>query len=377
MPYRMKLGNILDSNDDAIINSLGIHTNTYGRLCKSIITGSKSLELKNYIDNLGNVNVLDTFITKGYSLNTKNIIHIITPFKKNDPNCVQLTKAYMTLINKAIENGFKSLSIAFIGTGANGYNDVEASDAISRAVDQLISEEEKKEKEILTITLYVKPKTKQEVLDEIKAVRSEISYDEMLKIKNSGPFSNTIRLLEDNHLFSNERIQFINYYKYRLKTNSIRMSDKIKLANYTLSDRNLDSYGIVDLVDKSGTIKHPYDFVDSYVYKNEQLWKDRGEKKSTARLNEAGVDKKKRNLFRNGTIIREKDLYSMAFTLNMNKEELFTFMLINNTTFNPLNEHSLFFMEFINGIYGTINTFQELIEKADAVYEINFGDVLK
>ncbi len=372
MPYKMKLGNILDSTDDAIINSLGVHTNVYGRLCKNIIDGANSVVLKNYIDNLGKVNILDTFVTKGYNLKSHNIIHIVTPFKKYDNDGTQLTNAYRAIFNKAIENGFKSISIAFIGTGANGYSDKEASNAISIAVDEIIEKEENENKEILSITLYVKPKTREELFKEVKLIHRE-------RIIYSG-FANDEKYIsiKPNHSVSFDNDDFINNYRFKAK-NGIKISneEKIILAQLTTCEPNemLEVYN--EYIKNGKSISYTYDFVTNYINVHNEEWKNKKEPKDTARLNEAGIDKKKRyNLSLQKTRIDSDVLFAIAFVLGMNKAETLMLMQINGTTFNIFDDHSIFYMEYLNDVYGDIDTFSDFNNTAWNVYHISFGNLI-
>ena len=376
MPYIMKLGNILDSTDDAIINSLGIHTNVYGRLCKAIINESKSDELKKYIDNLGKVNILDTFVTKGYNLKP-NIIHIVTPFKKHDNGIDLLTQAYEKLINNAIEKGYKSLSIAFIGTGANGYSDVEASNSISLAVDKLLSEEEKQNKDILSVTLYVKPKTREEILNEVHFVERETRFDEYRNSRSDLYTDENIstQLLKHDYVNYLFKERFLYDYKKRLDNDKLRNSDRIILAQLTLSSDNNYNNFPSHLVDNGAKIYYPFDFVDNYINEHFDEWKENNSPKDTTRLNEAGIDRKKRFNLHTQTKINSKDLFSIAFTFGMNKEETIMFMLINGTSFSPLDKYSMFYLEYLNGMYGEINTMDQLASCAWELYKIEFGNM--
>lgn len=376
MPYVMKLGNILDSTDDAIINSLGIHTNVYGRLCKNIIEEAKSTELKNYIDNLGQVNILDTFVTKGYNLKAKNIIHIVTPFKKYDNDSSQLTKAYEILFSKAIENGYKSLSISFIGTGANGYSDVEASNAISLAVDKIISEEEKLDKDIIKITLYVKPRTREEILKEVQHIRRETSFNEFRSeiVSNQKMAMPSGRGIDEEYKHFQFKEMFIESYKQKFYNGTLKDSDRMMLASLTSSFDD-DYYYFPRYLFDSGKIHYPYDYIQSYVYAHCDEWKKNKELKYTQRLGIAGINKNKKFHLTTTQKINSKDLFSIAFTFGMSKEETLLLMAINGTTFNILDKHSLFYLEYLNGIFGPIDTMQKLYSTSFKVYQITFGNV--
>lgn len=109
---------------DAIINSLGILENVtrYGRLCKNIVEGANSPKLKKEIESFkdkafpGKI-----FLTSGYELPAKHIIHIVTPLFEMDKDLEGLEEAYKKALVFAYEKGYKKIGVPLIGTGSNGY----------------------------------------------------------------------------------------------------------------------------------------------------------------------------------------------------------------------------------------------------------------
>ena len=122
--------NIVDSDCDCIVNSLGPETNVFGAICKSIVSFAKSKEIEKMLVEHPTGNIFDIFVTDSGKLKSKKIIHIIMPFKKNDKFNKHLKKAFSLVIDKAIELGMKSIAIPCIGTGANGYSKKDIYDAI-------------------------------------------------------------------------------------------------------------------------------------------------------------------------------------------------------------------------------------------------------
>ena len=112
---------------DVIVNSLGIVTNHYGAICKSILHASKSKELQKLIDDKnGKIEVGDMFFTDSYGLPAKKILHLVTPFYEFDKEYTAFETAIRDLLNLCRASGYKSISIPVLGTGANGYNPIEA-----------------------------------------------------------------------------------------------------------------------------------------------------------------------------------------------------------------------------------------------------------
>ena len=83
MPLQVKYDDVTTYKVDAIVNSLGVYGNVYGKLCKNIITKAKDDELKAFIDKQHN-SIGTVLVTTAGNLNCKNIIHVVTPFKKDD-----------------------------------------------------------------------------------------------------------------------------------------------------------------------------------------------------------------------------------------------------------------------------------------------------
>ena len=109
---------------DAIVNSLGIRENIkiYGKICKNILKAADSKELEKKI--LEQEQWADPgymFITKGYKLPAKNIIHIATPYYDYDNQLEALEFAYKLALVTAFKKGWTKIALPIIGTGANGY----------------------------------------------------------------------------------------------------------------------------------------------------------------------------------------------------------------------------------------------------------------
>ena len=121
--FKIQYGDITKIKCDVIVNSVGVDTTNYGGICASVLKAANSPELKNLIDNLNDVyTVGEYFITEGYGLECKNIIHLITPHYDNDPNYTQFRECIKRILNECQKNGFKDICIPSIGTGANKYD---------------------------------------------------------------------------------------------------------------------------------------------------------------------------------------------------------------------------------------------------------------
>ncbi len=123
MGFKIIRGDITKIECDAIVNSVGLETPDYGRICHDVITNSKSQELRDFIDDLdGDASVGDVFVTKGYALPAKNIVHLICPHFESDPDLTVFQSAVRKVLLTCKEKEFKNIAIPVFGTGANGYN---------------------------------------------------------------------------------------------------------------------------------------------------------------------------------------------------------------------------------------------------------------
>ena len=108
---------------DVIIDSVGVTSTIYGGICGSIIKASGSDELKKIVDGVNDLySVGEYFMTPGYALPAKNILHLITPSFENDPDYSQFKECIRRVLNECRYRHWKKVGIPSIGTGANKYD---------------------------------------------------------------------------------------------------------------------------------------------------------------------------------------------------------------------------------------------------------------
>ena len=164
MPFNLSLGDITNIKCDAIVNSLGVDASKYGKLCKNIVKKANSNELKLRLDIEKNGKIGSMFLTPGYELKAQKIIHVVSPFRKDDnETCDNLKKVYDDVIGFAIENSFKKIALPFLASGANGYSDEEVYKAAMASIGEILDKEDELKKDIIDITLvmYLKPRNKE------------------------------------------------------------------------------------------------------------------------------------------------------------------------------------------------------------------------
>jgi len=151
MSFHLKLGDITEMKVDAIVNSLGTNTKRYGKICRNVINGINDNDIKNYIDSLGILEPLTIVETKAGSLPCNRVIHIVTPYKKDDPDNKKLLQCYRDVIDYAIKHNIKSIAIPLIGTGSNGYAKADSWQALGFVCNEIDFDEEQTGEKIITI----------------------------------------------------------------------------------------------------------------------------------------------------------------------------------------------------------------------------------
>lgn len=317
MPINIRFDDITTYEVDAIVNSLGVDGSVFGRLCESILTKANNKNLTDFISS-SRRSVGTILVTDSYDLPCKNIIHIVTPFKKeDDENNTNLIRAYEKILDKAIENGYKSIALPFIGAGANGYDENDAYGAIMEACSKILIEEEKLDKDIIDI--YV------------------VGY---LKAK-------PIRRRNEEE-FRYRQMEFVDYNCCKVPVEKGRtIFNKIK--NYVSAMDDFDENEMI--MPLSSKYTYPYDFIDDFINV-----KNIDEKVITKNC----YDRRRKHQLRNAKSLKKIDIYRLAFVLGMNKTELFQFMIVCGVWFSPLDAIDKFFLNYMNGKYGKARDLLEL-----------------
>lgn len=120
---------------DVVINSLGLNTTVYGKLCQNIVKEANSFEYKKKLNDInGKVKVGDLIITPGYQLKAKYIYNVVTPYYKQDRHLYALESLYTKVLMEAIKHKQSKIAVPIIGTGANGYPHI----IVYRMVEELL-----------------------------------------------------------------------------------------------------------------------------------------------------------------------------------------------------------------------------------------------
>ena len=124
MPFKIVRNDITKMNTEAIVNTANEFPSV-GTGCDSAIYKAAGYDelLKYRQERIGNVAEGEVFITPGFDLDAKYIIHAVSPHYDggNADEEIKLRSCYRKSLELAKENGIKSISFPLIATGGYGY----------------------------------------------------------------------------------------------------------------------------------------------------------------------------------------------------------------------------------------------------------------
>ena len=345
--------NIIDCKCECIVNSLGTDTHIFGAICESIVENAKSLEIDNMLKFHPHEDVFFTYITDAGLLPSKHILHIVMPYKVDDPFNKELRKAFEIVIDKAIEMGYSTLAIPFIGTGANGYSKEDVHEALD---DTMFKYQYMPGIKITIVSVSYNPNR----LD-----RREFYLKEKRKNSNLSNEANRHRITFD-----------------------IFDKPKNQMANVNLMISKL--YDPEDEFDISDVVK-PIDFIDLYrrkvgyketsaitycfgTYEGYKRYEDSKSKVPT-KYNDTIKN------IRNGKrAVSKLEVFRMAIALKLNFTRTIQLMSVFDYSFSPISEKNIDFEVFNFMIHNNgfenvldITEVEEYFYFDDKIHELLFG----
>ncbi len=335
MSFSVTYGDALEYKGDAVLNSLGTNGAVYGKLCKNIINGINRKEVKALIDSQKNMPFGKIIETDGGDLKCAHVLHLVTPFKKNDDGkCTALRNAYKAVVDYAIVHGYKKIGLPLIGTGANGYSDKQAYEAVIDVLSEISDREETENIDIIeaTVIAYLNPKPMKKVVEDYCEVpyRRAQSYTIRSVCDEETCFSAVhneefLKEIEDEHSFYN-------------------------VAMFMGDINPADLFYPQFMPGKTAYVR-PYDFVDDYCTQKKLPVKTLRE-----------YDSRKRQDIRNNKTLSKIDVFRFSVLLNLTKTEILQFMALCGWGFNPTSRLDMFFMDYINGKYCIFGKQRKLYE---------------
>ena len=303
--------NIIDSDCDCIVNSLGTNTSVFGAICKSIVTAAKSKEIEQMLKEYPTGKVFDYHVTDAGELKSKKIIHIVMPFRKNDKFNKDLKKAFSIVIDEAISLGMKSIAIPCIGTGANGYSKKDIYEAIDDVMFKYIYTPDI-EIDIQSIMYGSTEKQKRRQVDE--------------------------RIMMDNRIlcdYSREPD------KFEIHFNPKNMQENVRAINRLVAN-HYNKYDELEIKEDTELFfyKTSFSFIDNAIqYAYDHSCKTT--KEITLDLKKYYHRKNDFYEFRNNIKNKKpskKDVFNMSVAMGLNFTQFIQFMTLSGFTFSPLRD---------------------------------------
>lgn len=358
MSFRLELGDITEIKADAIVNSLGPKGSIYGRLCKAILNKAEDENIKSTIDSIENGIPGTTYLTKAGKLPSKYIIHVITPYKKDDDkDNTKLVDCYRNAINLAIKNGYKSIGLPLIGSIASGYSDSESYNALLEASREIDDREEKENKdliEMIAVSFLKKRSYYGQNLDDFMEDERRFIFERNLQ-KEDRDYKEEAR-----HLYSKFPFDVFSCCK---------VFSEVKAQETIMLD--VKEYG------QKYDPKYPYNFL---LY----LFEQRGtnERKELAPI----CDHDHRKKFKELKSLQNKDIIQLSVLAGLNTTEILEWMAVAGNSLSPFSridraivllmrrgmfEDIYFYSELLSffeeklGIRLTFNNLNKIEEKLD------------
>jgi O-acetyl-ADP-ribose deacetylase (regulator of RNase III) len=141
--FYLYYGDIANLHVDAIVNP--VHNSLIGMAGLSghiQKIGGKNLIEK--CEDRGELKHSETFLTYGYDLPARHVIHILSPMwlGGGSGELTKLEICYVNCINLALEKGFKEVAFPAIGTGLDGFPPLEATQVALRVISNYLDEKE-------------------------------------------------------------------------------------------------------------------------------------------------------------------------------------------------------------------------------------------
>lgn len=300
--------NIVDSDCDCIVNSLGVNTSVFGAICKTIVNKAKSKEIEKMLEDHPTGNIFDCYVTDAGVLKPKKIIHIVMPFKQKDKFNKELKKAFSLVIDKALSLGMKSIAIPCIGTGANGYDKKDIYEAID---------------DIMFKYIYT---------PDIEIDIQSIMYGSTKKQRRT---RNTERIMHDQNILCDmARPQGEPEIHFDLDD----MQKNIRAINYMIAN-HYNRYDELKIKEDTEFFYYitPYSFIDNAIeYSCDQTFMPKkiimlDLKKYYHRQNDF-YD------FRMGRMLSKKDVFNMSVAMKLNFTQFIQFMTLAGFTFSPMRD---------------------------------------
>lgn len=360
MPFEVRPIDITEIRCDAIVNSLGVNTDTYGAICRSIVSKAKSEDLKAQISSWKKeANPGKIFLSPGYNLPCKHIIHIVTPFFSHDDQLFALEYVYKLALLAAYKRGWKHIALPIIGTGANGYPHAYVLKMITSLVEAFVKNYKNMHVTIcMPVISYADYEKKFDKNGLEKSITEFFIKHEKTAMRdfiyNKNDFDRTEYGDIEHHLkYSDREILEIEHLDiYQIKRASIHTADS---SNQFLDEKEvllesgerpvkfkmteLWAYSITAYIEKYIDTRYKSDYDKKLISKH--VSEIVGGADNATSLKHKHTNEKKRTTISTAMLMR----YILA--LHMNKYEADDFLLFCGKTFSPVSKEDFVYEQII------------------------------
>lgn len=351
MSLKIISGDICKINAEVIVNSLNIDARKMDVESKNIVLAADCDEVYELINTKINNEPLDMFITNSGNLSHKIIIHIVTPSKENDDNkSSNLVKAYKKVIDEAINRGYKSIVVPYLGQ-YTGYSISDIYSVIIKASDGHTLDDDKEDKFKIMVVF---PK-----IEELIYEHDELSYPEVVDYSDqSGILSSRI-------------------VSTTTKKTEPKVKKEVSKRKAVDIDQSININSVFGLVSEkemfrwSGVVENAAQFIDAYLYEN---------KIKPGKLHGSGIvgiDKDTLSKCRNNNRKFKKEAILRAgVVLGWNRTVFLQALSIGGFSFNVTNNIEILFAEYLkkNELCKGLN---EFLDKHSEMTHIMFDSNLE
>jgi len=144
MPFNIIRDDITRLGTDAIVNAANSRLLAGGGVCGAIFSAAGITELQEACNKIGQCNIGEAVITKGFNLKAKYVIHTVGPVYGEDPanEEQQLYSCYKNSLELARAKKLESIAFPVISSGIYGYPKAEAIKIATRAIKDFLEDNE-------------------------------------------------------------------------------------------------------------------------------------------------------------------------------------------------------------------------------------------